>query len=311
MNNVNIAVLVPCYNEAAAIKQVIRDFATALPGAKIYVFDNNSTDGTAEIARNSGAIVQNVRPQGKGNVVRRMFADIEADVYVLVDGDDTYDASASTKMVERLIGENLDMLVGRRETDQTLAYRAGHKFGNKVLTGFVAKIFGRSFTDILSGYRVFSKRFVKSFPALSTGFETETELTVHALELNMPSDEVITKYKSRPEGSESKLNTYRDGFRILFTIFKLFRQERPLIFFSLISGFLALVAFLISIPIFITFIDTGLVPRIPTVMLAASLIVIAVLSGACGLILDTVTRGRQEVKRLIYLQYKSPKNSFE
>jgi glycosyltransferase involved in cell wall biosynthesis len=225
---------VPCYNEALTIAAIVRDFQACLPQAQIYVFDNNSTDGTAQIARAAGAIVRNVPAQGKGSVVRRMFADIEADAYVMVDGDDTYDASVAPQLVARLLEEGLDMVVGNRVSTEQAAYRPGHRFGNAMLTGFVSFIFGRTFTDILSGYRVFSRRYVKSFAAHSAGFEIETELTVHALELRMPVAEVATVYKSRPEGSVSKLNTYRDGVRILGTILRLFKSERPLAFYSIL-----------------------------------------------------------------------------
>ena len=297
-----IAVLIPCYNEEVAIATVVREFRAALPEATVYVFDNNSTDRTVEIAERGGAIVRRVPLQGKGNVVRRMFADVDADAYVLVDGDDTYHAASAFDMVARLFAENLDMVVGKRITEGTAAYRLGHRFGNWVLTEFVARLFGRAFTDILSGFRVFSRRFVKSFPTLATGFEIETELTVHALELRMPIEEIDTPYKARPEGSISKLSTYRDGIRILWTILKLLRQERPLAFFGGISVVLALVAVVQSYPLFLTYAQTGLVPRFPTAVLVTGMMLTAFLSLACGLILDTVTRGRQEAKRLAYLQ---------
>lgn len=302
-----VAVLIPCYNEEKAIDSVVRDFASTLPEAKIHVFDNNSSDQTIAIARNAGASVHCVPLQGKGNVVRRMFADVEADVYILVDGDDTYHAASARAMVDRLLEDNLDMVVGRRVTDEIAAYRTGHRFGNWVLTECVARLFGRSFSDILSGYRVFSRRFVKSFPALASGFEIETELTVHALELRMSIDEVETPYKSRPEGSVSKLNTYRDGFRILCTILKLFRLERPLFFFGTLGALLAAISVLLAIPLFVTYSETGLVPRLPTAVLATGLSLLAALSLAGGLILDTVTRGRHEIKRLAYLQIAAPK----
>lgn len=302
-----IAVLIPCYNEEVAIAAVVRDFRAALPEATIYVFDNNSRDRTVEVASEAGAIVRRVPLQGKGNVVRRMFADVDADAYVLVDGDDTYHAASAHAMVARLFAENLDMVVSRRVTDEAAAYRQGHRFGNWVLTEFVARLFGRAFTDILSGYRVFSRRFVKSFPALATGFEIETELTVHALELRMPIDEIEAPYKSRPEGSVSKLNTYRDGIRILWTILKLFRQERPLAFFGGISAILGLASLALSVPLFLTYAETGLVPRFPTAILATGMALTAFLSLGCGLILDTVTRGRHEMKRLVYLQIAPPR----
>ncbi|SOE80780.1 Glycosyltransferase involved in cell wall bisynthesis [Caballeronia arationis] len=305
-SSLRLAVLVPCYNEAATIRSVVNDFRKALPGADIYVFDNNSTDNTLEIARNAGAIVRQASYQGKGNVIRRMFADIDADVYVLVDGDDTYDASAAPALVERLVEDVLDMVVARRVSDEQEAYRLGHRFGNVALTRFVASIFGRSFTDMLSGYRVFSRRYVKSFPAHSSGFETETELTVHALELRMPVAEIATTYKSRPEGSVSKLNTYRDGFKILGMILKLFRAERPLAFFSIGSAVCVLTSVLLALPLFETYFSTGLVPRIPTVVLCAALVILGGIFLVCGIVLDTVTQGRGEVKRLAYLGQPAP-----
>lgn len=301
-----IAVLIPCYNEEVAIGAVVRDFVAALPSATVYVFDNNSSDRTSEIARENGAVVYSVPLQGKGNVVRRMFADIEADAYVLVDGDDTYAAASAPAMLHSLFANQLDMVVARRITKEIAAYRAGHRLGNWLLTECVARLFGRSFSDILSGYRVFSRRYVKSFPALANGFEIETELTVHALELRMSVDEIASAYKSRPLGSHSKLNTYRDGVRILLMIVKLFRIERPLAFFGSIAALLAALATMLAIPLFITYAETGLVPRFPTAVLVTGMGITAALSVACGLILDTVTRGRQEIKRLIYLQIAPP-----
>ena len=302
-----IAVLIPCYNEEVVIAAVVRDFRAALPDAKIYVFDNNSSDRTMAVAQEAGAIVRSVKQQGKGNVVRRMFADIEADAYVLVDGDDTYHAASAHDMVAKLLKENLDMVVSRRETEEVAAYRPGHRFGNWVLTEFVARLFGRAFTDILSGYRVFSRRFVKSFPALAIGFEIETELTVHALELRMPIEEVSAPYKSRQEGSVSKLNTYRDGIRILWMILKLFRLERPLSFFGGIGALLGLAALVLAMPLWLTYAETGLVPRFPTAILVTGMALTGFLSLACGLILDTVTQGRREMKRLAYLQIAPPR----
>ena len=297
-----IAVLVPCYNEAATIDKVVSDFRAALPDATVYVYDNNSADDTVSIARDAGAIVRNEGKQGKGNVVRRMFADVEADVYVLVDGDDTYDAAAAPALVERLLGDGLDMVTGTRVASSQAAYRTGHRCGNRLLTGLVAFSFGSEVSDMLSGYRVLSRRFVKSFPLLSGGFEIETEMTVHGLELGMPQAEVETDYRERPEGSESKLNTYGDGIRILVTIVRMLKEERPLAFFGSICAVLALAAIVLAIPVVITFIDTGLVPRFPTAILATGMMLLAFLSLACGLILATVTRGRQELKRLRYLQ---------
>jgi glycosyltransferase involved in cell wall biosynthesis len=297
-----LAVLIPCFDEAATIGQVVREFRAALPSATVYVYDNNSTDATVEIAGAAGAVVRTERLQGKGNVVRRMFADIEADVYILVDGDATYDVASVSRLVARLLGENLDMVVGSRVHTDAQAFRRGHRFGNRLLTGFVAWLFGKSFTDILSGYRVFSRRFVKSFPALSKGFETETELTVHALELRMPVAEVDTPYGVRPEGSASKLSTYRDGFRILRLILALHRHERPLHFFATIALLLAAVSVGLAVPIVSEWLRTGLVPRFPTAILATGVMILACLSLTAGVILETVTRGRLEVRRLVYLQ---------
>lgn len=303
-DQVKIAVLLPCYNEAAAIGQTVADFRAALPMAEIYVYDNNSTDATAAVARDAGAIVRTERMQGKGHVVRRMFADVDADIYVMADGDATYEAAAAPELISLLRTEQLDMVVGARKSEVEAAYRRGHRLGNRLLTGMLAWLFGRSFTDILSGYRVFSRRFVKSFPVLSEGFEIETEISVHALELRMPVAERVTAYAARPEGSMSKLNTYRDGWRILMTIVTLFRIEKPLMFFGLIGMALGLTAILLSIPLFITYFETGLVPRFPTAILATGMMVLAFLNGFCGLILDTVVRGRREMRRLAYLAVK-------
>ena len=299
--DLRIAVLLPCYNEEAAIGQTIAGFRAALPGASVYVYDNNSQDRTREVAAEAGAIVRSERMQGKGHVVRRMFADIEADIYVMADGDATYDASAAPELVRRLVDEQLDMVVGARKSEVETAYRRGHRFGNRLLTGMLAWLFGRTFSDILSGYRVFSRRFAKSFPALSRGFETETEISVHALELAMPVGEVVTSYGARPEGSHSKLSTYRDGWRILQTIIHLFRIERPVLFYGSLSLVLVVIAIILSIPLAITYAQTGLVPRFPTAILATGLVITAALSFFCGLILDTVVRGRREMRRLAYL----------
>jgi len=296
-----IAVILPCYNEEAAIGSTVAAFRAALPDATVYVYDNNSTDRTVAYAQAAGAVVRTERMQGKGHVVRRMFADVEADIYVMADGDATYDASAAPAMVRQLIDERLDMVVGARESEVKAAYRPGHRFGNALLTGILARIFGRTFSDILSGYRVFSRRFVKSFPVLSTGFEIETEISVHALELRMPVGEIVTSYAARPEGSESKLSTYRDGWRILKTIMELFRIERPVLFFGVIGAFLAGLAVILAIPLGVTYLQTGLVPRLPTAVLSTGLMILAVLNFFCGLILDTVVRGRREMRRLAYL----------
>ncbi|WP_293883878.1 glycosyltransferase family 2 protein [Sphingomonas sp.] len=303
---VRIAVLLPCFNEEAAIAQTVAGFTAALPAAIIYVFDNNSTDRTCEIAREAGAIVRTERMQGKGNVVRRMFADVEADIYVMADGDATYESAAAPAMVARMLDEQLDMIVGARRSEIDEAYRRGHRLGNAMLTTTLALSFGRSFSDILSGYRVFSRRFVKSFPVLSAGFEIETEISVHALELRMPVAEIVTAYAARPVGSVSKLNTYADGWRILKTIAMLFRFERPLLFFGSVAGLFALVAIVLAIPLVITFANTGLVPRFPTAILVTGLMILSALNGFCGLILDTVVRGRREVRRLAYLAHPAP-----
>lgn len=296
-----IAVLIPCYNEEAAIPKVVRDFRAALPGASIYVYDNNSRDRTVELARAAGARVFGETMQGKGNVVRRMFSDIEADIYVLVDGDDTYTAASAAAMVQRLIDERLDMLNGTRVTRIEAAYRRGHRLGNTVLSGLVARMFGNRIADMLSGYRVFSYRFVKSFPALSSGFEIETELTIHALELRMPVGEMDTPYKDRPAGSASKLRTYSDGLRILRTIILLIKDERPMLFFSIAAAVLFVISVGLAVPIFIEFHRTHLVPRFPTAILSTGMMLLAFVALTCGLILDSVARGRKEVKRLAYL----------
>ncbi len=300
--NLRIAVLLPCHDEAAAIGQTVAGFRAALPGARIYVYDNNSRDDTARVAAAAGAIVRTERMQGKGHVVRRMFADVEADIYVMADGDSTYDSAAAPALVARLVEERLDMVVGARRSEvEAAAYRRGHRLGNRLFTGLLASLFGRSFTDIFSGYRVFSRRFVKSFPALSRGFETETEISVHALELAMPVAEIETAYAARPEGSQSKLSTWRDGWRIMRTILHLFRIERPVLFYGGFGLFLAGIATMLAIPLVITFAQTGLVPRFPTAILVTGLMIVAFLSFAVGLILDTVVRGRREVRRLHYL----------
>ena len=301
-----IAVLVPCYNEAVAVAKVVRNFRAALPSAAIFVFDNNSTDNTAAAARAAGAEVFQEKHQGKGFVVRRMFTDVEADIYVLVDGDATYDAPSAPVMIERLLDERLDMVVGNRVDRVQAAYRAGHRAGNWLITRFVAEVFGPTFKDMLSGYRVFSRRFVKSFPVLSGGFEIETELTIHALELGLAVAEIDTPYYARPKGSASKLNTWSDGFRILRTIIKLYRAERPLPFFTAIGLALTIASVGFAIPIIVTFLETGLVPRLPTAVLSTGLMLLAFLSVAVGLVLDTVTRGRREMKLLAYLAHRAP-----
>lgn len=296
-----IAVLIPCYNEEATIAEVVPDFAAALPGAVIYVYDNNSKDRTVALAREAGAVVRRETLQGKGHVIRRMFSDVEADAYVLVDGDATYEPASATEMIDMLLHEGLDMVTGTRVTSIRAAYRPGHRLGNNLLTSIVANVFGNRITDMLSGYRVFSRRFVRSFPALSSGFETETEFTIHALELEMPLGELKTPYKDRPEGSTSKLNTYRDGMRILFTILNLVRDQRPLQFFALLAVLLVILGVGLSVPILAEFNRSHTVPRFPTAILSTGLIVVAVLMLVCGLVLDSVSRGRKETKRMLYL----------
>lgn len=297
----HVGVLVPCYNQASTFATVIAGFQAALPVVSIYVFDNNSSDDTAAVAREAGATVRSVPLQRKGNVVRRMFADIEANVYVLADADDTYDAGQAPDMIRHLTTDSLDMVVGMRKTNELAAYRTGHRFGNTLLTKCVAVIFGQAFKVILSGYRVFSRRYVKSFPAHSTGFEIETELTVYALQLRMPVREVPTAYRSRPEGSFSKLSTYGDGMRILATILSLFRSEKPLAALSLAFFVCALLSIVLAIPLFGTYLNTGLVPRFPTAVLCTALMLFGVILLACGIALDVVTYGRIEAKRFAYL----------
>jgi hypothetical protein len=297
----SVAVLIPCYNEEAAISGVVHDFRAQLPGATVYVYDNNSTDNTVAAARAAGAIIRQETLQGKGHVVRRMFADIEADIYVLVDGDGTYDPAAAPGMIGMLIEQQLDMVTGLREACSHGAYRPGHVLGNAILTGVVRRIFGKRIGDMLSGYRVFSRRFVKSFPALASGFETETEFTVHALELCMPVGEMLTPYRERFAGAASKLRTWSDGLRILRTIVRLVKDERPLQFFSVAGTGLLLAGIGLGVPVVIEFLRIGLVPRLPTAVLATGLVLLSFLSFACGLILDSVTRGRWEMKRLAYL----------
>ncbi len=296
-----VAVMIPCLNEEAAIERVVTDFRRHLPEALIFVYDNGSTDRTVEIARNAGAIVRSEPLKGKGNVVRRMFADVEADIYVLVDGDDTYDAASAPTLIQRLLTDSLDMINAAREEQSELAYRRGHRFGNRLLTGTVAWFFGERMSDMLSGFRIMSRRFVKSFPALASGFEIETELTVHALQLRLPIAEVSTPYRERPPASTSKLRTIPDGIRILRLIMRLIREERPLESFSAVALLLALVSVLLAIPIITEYMATGLVPRFPTALLSVGLMLVSALSLTCGLILATVTRGRIEAKRLQYL----------
>ena len=311
VNSPRVAVLLPCYNEETAIGATIAGFKKALPRATVYVYDNNSTDRTRAIAAAEGAVVRTERQQGKGHVVRRMFADVDADIYVMADGDLTYDPSAAPDMVELLMGEQLDMVVGIRKHEAKDAYRGGHVLGNRIFTGLLSGLFGRSFSDIFSGYRVFSRRFVKSFPVLSSGFEIETEMSVHALELRMPVGEVETAYGARPEGSESKLSTFGDGWRIFRTIVTLYRIERPTLFYGVIGASLLIAALLLAVPLILTYAKTGLVPRVPTAILVTGMTVIAVLCFFAGLILDTVTRGRREMRRLYYLSLGAPSDSVD
>jgi glycosyltransferase involved in cell wall biosynthesis len=302
----SVAVLLPCYNEEATIGATVKGFRAALPDATIYVYDNNSMDRTRDVAEKAGAVVRSERQQGKGHVVRRMFADIDADIYVMADGDLTYDPVAAPEMVALLLAEQLDMVVGTRKHEKKEAYRGGHVLGNRIFTGLLARLFGRSFNDIFSGYRVFSRRFVKSFPVLSSGFEIETEMSVHALELRMPVGEVETRYLARPDGSQSKLSTYSDGWRILRTIGTLYRVERPVLFYGTIAVLLMAAAILLSVPLVITYLHTHLVPRLPTAILVTGMTIVAVLCFFTGLILDTVTRGRREMRRLAYLSLEAP-----
>ncbi|HTB11641.1 MAG TPA: glycosyltransferase family 2 protein [Bryobacteraceae bacterium] len=297
----NIAVLIPCHNEEQTIASVVQSFRSALPSAVIYVYDNNSKDATARIAAEAGAIVRHEPAQGKGSVVRRMFAEIDAGYYVLVDGDDTYDASIAPKMLAMAAEQRLAMLVGRRVAKSSAAYRSGHHWGNRMFTRSIAILFGSKLHDILSGYRVLSREFVKSIPVFSRGFEIETELTVHALTLRLPIDEIATVYKERPDGSASKLNKYTDGTRILWTIFTLTKNEQPFLFFSAWSLLFLIASLVLAYPVVVTFLETGLVPRFPTAILATGLTISALVLFACGLILDTVTKGRREMKLLHYL----------
>lgn len=305
MKNYSIAILLPCFNEETTIAGVVSHFRNIMPEATIYVYDNNSTDRTVHEAGQAGAIVRKEVLQGKGNVVRRMFADIEADVYVLADGDETYDVASAPKLVSTLIRNKLDMVAASRISTETTAYRPVHQFGNRFLSGLVAWLFGDRFKDILTGYRVFSRRFVKSFPALSWGFEIETELTVHALELRMPSEEIDTPYHPRPAGSESKLSTWRDGSRIFLTIMLLLKEVRPMFFFTTIASVPAVAAVLLAWPLLLTYLETGLVPRFPTAILSTGLMSVSFVFMVCGIILDSVTRGRRELKRMSYLNIPS------
>lgn len=301
LSDISVAILVPCYNEATTVAKVVADFKLALPHATVYVYDNNSKDNTSAIALAAGAVVMHEPLQGKGNVVRRMFSDITADVYVMVDGDDTYDASVAPAMVQRLVDGQLDCINAVRHSTAIEAYRQGHEFGNWMLTTIVAKLFGRATRDMLTGYRVFSHKFVKSFPVVSKGFEIETELTVHTLELRMRSEDFDTNYGARPEGSVSKLSTYKDGFKILWMIFKLIKLERPALFFNTFGVVAVLLALALFLPVLSDYLHTGLVPRLPTAILSAFIVMLGILSAVCGLILTSVTQGRREIKQLSFL----------
>ncbi|NVN43060.1 glycosyltransferase [Asaia siamensis] len=309
LSGLHVAVLIPCFNEEVTVGAVVREMRLALPDASIYVYDNNSTDHTIARAREAGAIIRHERLQGKGHVIRRMFADIDADFYVLIDGDGTYEVAAASKMLGLACANGHDTVVGVRQHEQASAYRPGHVLGNKMLTGLVIRLFGRGQSDMLSGYRVFSRRFVKSFPALSSGFETETELTVHALQLNMSIGEVSTRYVERPDGSFSKLSTYRDGLKILGTILHLLKQERPFLFFGVIGVFFVVVGGVLGMRSVLDFIETHTVSHLPSAVLATGLEILAALSFVCGIILDSVAHGRQESKRLAYLRLPAPANA--
>ena len=298
-----IAVTIPCYNEAVTIAKVIADFRAALPTADIYVFDNNSSDATAQIARDAGAIVRHEQRQGKGHVVRRIFSDIEADIYLMVDGDDTYDATVANTLVELLKRNHVDMVVGTRANVTQDAGREGHAFGNKLFNKIYGRLFGKQFSDIFSGYRVFSRRFAKSFPAVSSGFEIETEMSVHCSQLGISTLERPTHYGERPEDSHSKLRTFRDGFRILGMFAMLAKETRPAAFFGAIALALTVLAGILAAPLFVTYFSTGLVPRLPTAILSTSLVIMAAISAVCGLILDSLARARTEAKRAVFLSY--------
>jgi glycosyltransferase involved in cell wall biosynthesis len=302
-----IAVLLPCHNEAATIAAVVRSFRAALPEANVYVFDNASTDATADIARRAGARVVTEPRKGKGNVVRRMFSDVEADIYVMADGDGTYDAAAAPRLVSRLVEDNVDMVVGARALVTEDAGRAGHAFGNRLFNDLYGQFFGQEFKDIFSGYRAFSRRFVKSFPAISSGFEIETELSVHASQLKIPTAEIELPYGKRPVGSASKLRTFHDGSRILTTFMLLLKETRPALFFSLIAGLMAAASLALAVPVVDTWLSTGLVPRLPTALLATGLMIVSMLMLACGLILDSLARSRIEHKRMLYLAVPAPR----
>jgi glycosyltransferase involved in cell wall biosynthesis len=298
---VNIAVLLPCYNEELSIRKTVEGFRSVLPEAVVYVYDNSSTDNTSDEAISGGAIVRREQWPGKGNVVRRMFSDIEADIYLMADGDGTYDCHMAPEMIQKLIHGHLDMVIGIRQDVYQNAHRAGHGFGNRLFNGLYRRMFGPLFTDIFSGYRIFSRRFVKSFPAVSNGFEIETEISVHASQLRMSIAEIPTQYGARQEGSVSKLRTVRDGLRIMFTFIVLFKEIRPAQFFGVLAAALSALAVSLSIPLFLTYFESGLVPRIPTAVLSTGLVLLSGIFMVSGLILDSVARGRLEQKRMWYI----------
>lgn len=301
----SIAVLLPCYNEGLSIRKVVEDFRREIPQATIYVYDNRSTDNTAEEALAAGAVVRAEPWPGKGNVVRRMFSDIDADVYIMADGDGTYDPTMARTMIDHLVNQHLDMVVGTRRNVYENAHRAGHGFGNRVFNSMYQNLFGTLFTDIFSGYRVFSRRFVKSFPAISSGFEIETEMSVHACQMRMPIAEIPTDYGARQEGSVSKLRTFRDAFRIFFTFLVLFKEIRPGRFFGVLALAFVGLAVVLALPVVMTYLETGLVPRLPTAVLSMGLMLMSGICTVCGLVLDSVARGRLEQKRIWYLTYKN------
>ena len=305
--NLKTAVLIPCMNEEATVAKVVAEISDALPEAQVYVYDNASTDRTFELAQQAGAEVLTEPIPGKGNVVRRMFADIEADVYLIIDGDATYDPTEATVMVKQLVEDDLDMVVGVRSSVSESQIRTGHTLGNRLFNRLYKSLFGSEFSDILSGYRVFSKRFVKTFPAVSSGFEIETEMSVHASQLGLPVSEIPVNYMSRPEGSQSKLRTIKDGYRIFKAMIALLKENRPLLMFGWLSTLSLIAAGSLGVPLLVTFVQTGLVPKLPTAVLATGLTLLALLFTATGLILHSIAKGRIEIKRLAYLRHGASK----